>query len=128
MTYLLDTHTFIWWAVEPERLPEHVLATLQIGDSSVFLSIVSIWEMQIKVQIGKLQLPRPLPELIFEQQTRNHIELLTIEPAHIYALEYLPFHHNDPFDRLLVAQALISQFTLISRDPQLSSYPITLFW
>jgi PIN domain nuclease of toxin-antitoxin system len=128
MDYLLDTHAFIWWALEPDKLPEKVLKTIESSHNGVFLSIASIWEMQIKIQLNKLHLPLSLSELLSQQQTINHIELLPIEPSHIYALESLSLHHKDPFDRMLIAQSSTTHFVLISKDPEFSNYPINLFW
>ncbi len=128
MTYILDTHAFIWWSLEPEKLPESVLNVIESPQNSIVLSIVSIWEMQIKIQLQKLSLPLALPELVDQQHTANNIELLDIVPAHIYALEQLAMHHRDPFDRLLIAQSLITQYTIITKDPQFENYSITPFW
>ncbi len=128
MNYLLDTHTFIWWAIEPEKLPEKVVGLLESSDNGVFLSIASIWEMQIKIHLKKLSLPLPLSDLVSQQCTTNHIDLLPIEPSHIYALEHLPFHHKDPFDRILIAQSFITSFLFISKDAKFEPYPITCIW
>lgn len=95
MNYLLDTHAFIWWALEPEKLSQQALNVLLSFEHDIFLSIASLWEMQIKMQLHKLVLPLPLPELVSQQQRSNCIELAMLEPAHIYALEHLPFHHKD---------------------------------
>ena len=128
MNYLLDTHTFIWWALEPKKLSKRVLQLLEAPSNNVFLSIVSIWEMQIKMQLNKLNLPFPLADIVSQQQTINHIKLLTIEPSHIYALEHFPLYHRDPFDRLLIAQSSITKFAFISKDPEFSKYSIRCIW
>lgn len=128
MEYLLDTHTFIWWALEPEKLPEQVLAEIESSQNRIVFSVASIWEMQIKIQLQKLSLPLPLSELVERQHSENAIELIHIVPAHVYALEQLPLHHRDPFDRVLIAQALVNQYTIITKDSQFANYPMTLFW
>lgn len=84
--------------------------------------------MQIKLQLGKLKLDLPLSELIENQQQVNDLQLLSITTGHIYALEQLPNHHRDPFDRLLVAQAMIEQMPLLSVDAVFDSYPIERWW
>ncbi len=84
--------------------------------------------MQLKTQLGKLQFKLPLAELIEAQQRINGLRLLPIEPQHIYPLSQLPFHHKDPFDRLLVAQAITENLPLISGDPTLSAYPPQIIW
>lgn len=128
MNLLLDTHTFIWWADEPEKLSEDVLQALQDESTQLLLSIVSIWEMQIKIQLGKMKLSLPLKELVESQQQANAVQILAISKEHIFALDSLPFHHKDPFDRLLIAQGIVENATLVSVDPRLSAYPVNLFW
>jgi len=120
MKLLLDTHTFIWWDSEPARLSLHALALCQDRQNVLLLSVVSVWEMQIKLQLGKLRLALPLKEIIETQQQTNSIEILPVTLAHVLALENLPAYHKDPFDRLLVAQATGLINPLISTQP---SYP-----
>lgn len=109
MNFLLDTHTLIWWSIDPIRLSQQVRNLLDDENNTLFLSIISVWEMQIKLQIDKLILEMPLPKLIKDQQETNDLQLLPIELTHIYALTNLPNHHRDPFDRLLIAQASVEQ-------------------
>lgn len=104
MKLLLDTHTFIWWDSEPAKLSPRVLALCQDRQNMLLLSVVSIWKMQIKSQLGKLRLALSLKEIVASQQQTNNIELLPITLEHVLALENLPAYHKDPFDRLLVAQ------------------------
>ena len=103
MRCLLDTHTFLWWDVEPDKLSPRVLSLLEDRTNLLFLSMVSVWEMQIKMQLGKLHLQRSLGETVRSQGSRNGIVLMPIRLEHITALAQLPLHHKDPFDRLLVA-------------------------
>jgi PIN domain nuclease of toxin-antitoxin system len=128
MKLLLDTHTFIWWANEPEKLSKKVLAACQDNSNTLILSVVSAWEMQIKMQLGKLKVSRPIEELIKAQQQANSLQVLPIELAHVMSLSNLPAHHKDPFDRLLIAQANIEAATLISVDPVFSSYGVQVLW
>ncbi len=107
MDLLFDMHSFIWWADEPDKLSQTALEALEDENNRLFLSDVSIWEMQIKIQIGKMKLKLPLRDLVDSQQQNNEIEILPIATAHILALDNLPFHHKDPFDRLLIAQSII---------------------
>lgn len=128
MKLLLDTHTFIWWANEPEKLSEKAVAACQDNSNSLILSVVSAWEMQIKMQLGKLKISRPMEELIRTQQQANALQILPVELAHVLDLNNLPSHHKDPFDRLLIAQANIEGATLVSVDPAFSSYGVQLLW
>lgn len=128
MSILLDTHAFIWWADAPERLPENLLDRLSDPGETVLLSIASLWEMQIKIGLGKLMLRQPLRTVVEEQQRDNAIGLLVIEPRHLWVLDKLPAIHGDPFDRLLIAQAHCDGLMLASRDSQFDAYPIQRLW
>jgi len=128
MNLLLDTHVFIWLSLTPERLSERVTDLLMDETNLWFLSLVSVWEMQIKRQLGKLSLNLPLPELITSQQQTNGLQLLPIELNHIFTLENLPQFHRDPFDRLLIAQAITEQITLLSIDTVFDHYPVQRLW
>ena len=103
MRLLLDTHTLIWWATSSEKLSQSGLDLLTNLDNRLFFSIASVWEMQIKCQIGKLKLGKSVQELIVNQQNNNNLHILPIELAHVYALGNLPDVHRDPFDRIIVA-------------------------
>ena len=128
MKILLDTHAFIWWFNEPEKLSTKALAILTDRGHEVFLSVVSVWEMQIKMQAGKLKLAIPLRQLVREQVQTNGLRLLPVVLKHVLTLDSLPAHHKDPFDRLLVAQANVESVFLVSGDPMLSGYPVKLVW
>jgi len=128
MKLLLDTHTFIWWDSEPAKLSPRVLALCQDRTNSLLLSVASIWEMQIKLQLGKLKLNLPLVEIIESQQQRNNIEVLPVALAHVLALQNLPPHHKDPFDRLLMAQANVEGATLLCNDPVFAKYAVNTLW
>jgi PIN domain nuclease of toxin-antitoxin system len=128
MRLLLDTHTFIWWDSEPARLSPQALALCQDRANTVLLSVVSVWEMQIKLQLGKLRLNLPLAEVIESQQQTNNVEVLPVTLTHVLALETLPAHHKDPFDRLLIAQAKIEEAVLVSGDPIFAKYPVQSVW
>lgn len=128
MKLLLDTHTFVWWDSEPAKLSPQVLALCQDRTNSLLLSVASIWEIQIKLQLGKLKLNMPLVEIIESQQQRNSIEVLPVALAHVLALQNLPLHHKDPFDRLLIAQANVEGATLLCNDPVFTKYAVNVLW
>ncbi len=128
MRLLLDTHVFIWWSDEPEKLSERVLHACLNNDNHLILSIASIWEMQIKMQLGKLRLRHPLRYLIENQENINRLQILPVSLSHIYMLENLPMLHRDPFDRLLICQAIEDGLILVSKDSLFSDYPVSLYW
>lgn len=126
MRLLLDTQIFIWWDSEPKKLSDQVLALCQDQAHTLVVSVASVWEMQIKSQLGKLDLDRPLAEIVENQELINQIELLPIQIAHVLALQHLPPHHKDPFDRLIIAQALAEDMSVISIDTIFPLYPVTV--
>lgn len=128
MKLLLDTHAFIWWDSDPARLPPQVLALCQDPRNMLLLSVVSVWEMQIKLQLGKLRLALPLREIVEAQRQMNNVEILPITLEHVLALENLPVHHRDPFDRLLIAQAVVEEVALVSADPNIARYAVQVVW
>ena len=128
MKVLFDTHTFLWWDSDPRQLSPQALAACQDPANTLLLSVASVWEMQIKLQLGKLNLSLPLAEVIESQQQTNNIHVLPIELAHVLALANLPAHHKDPFDRLLIAQANSEDAALVSSDPRFKGYPVKLLW
>jgi len=125
---LFDTHSFIWWANESANLSATALAALEDENNRLFLSDVSIWEMQIKIQLGKMKLNMPLPDLIESQKQDNNVEMLSIKTEHILALDNLPSHHKDPFDRLLIAQSRVENLTIVTLDPEFSAYGAKILW
>ena len=128
MRLLLDTHAFIWWDSDPNRLSQRVMGLCQSPSTTLLLSVASVWEMQIKQQLGKLQLRVPLAGLIAAQQQTNSLELLPIELDHVLTLDNLPLHHKDPFDRLLISQSQVENAILVSADSIFSQYPVTVLW
>ena len=127
MKGLLDTHTFIWWDSDPSRLSASALAFLCNPANVVLLSVVSVWEILIKVPLGKLTLRAPLATILAEQQA-NGIQILPAYLPHVLALESLPSIHKDPFDRLLIAQANVEGAVLLSADTVISHYPVSVLW
>jgi PIN domain nuclease of toxin-antitoxin system len=112
----------------PGRLSPKVAALCQDQANRLLLSIASIWEMQIKLKLGKLTLPLPLAQMIDHQQKTNRIELLPVLLSHILALANLPDYHKDPFDHLLIAQARSEELILVSHDSHFTPYPIQTIW
>jgi PIN domain nuclease of toxin-antitoxin system len=128
MNYLLDTHVFLWLDHKTKSLSEPVKAICADGENRLFLSMVSVWEIQIKVQLGKLIIPASLAEIIGNQINTNQIQLLNIDLKHVYGLNTLLPHHKDPFDRLLIAQAIEEQLILLSDDNIIRRYPVPILW
>lgn len=128
MKVLIDTHVFIWWTSDSQNLSPRVYSLITDLNTKVILSLVSIWEMQIKLSLGKLELKMPLPELVDDEIKRNQIELLPIDLAHIYALGDMPNHHRDPFDRLLIAQAKSEELVIVSIDEKFDGYEVERLW
>lgn len=126
MNLLLDTHVFLWWAIEPHKLSVPVLGALQDRANKLVLSVVSIWEMQIKRQMGQLILPVSAKEFVAVQCATNGIDILPIVERHIWSLDQLPFLHKDPFDRLLAAQAVVEGHTLVTNDKLLRQYQVPM--
>ena len=128
MKLLLDTHAFLWWVVDDPRLSRR--ARIAIGDpkSDVFFSVASAWELVIKASLGRLDVPRPLEDLLPEQLTLNGFRVLPVTLSHALAVAELPAHHNDPFDRLLAAQAQVEGLRLVTRDRQLARYGVERIW
>jgi PIN domain nuclease of toxin-antitoxin system len=128
MKLLLDTHAFIWWASNSAKLPSSVKTEISDPANTLMFSVISVWEMQIKIQLGKLKASRPLPDLVEHHVRVNRMQILPVGLEHVLALDIRPAHHKDPFDRLLIAQAMVQDVLLVSGDPMFSSYPIKLLW
>ena len=128
MKLLLDTHAFIWWSSGPEMLSKKVLAAFEDRENELTLSVASIWEMQIKVQLGKLDITDPLKDLIAIHQKGKDLQILPIFLNHVLALENLPVHHRDPFDRILIAQANAEKQFIVTKDQIFKEYTVQLFW
>jgi PIN domain nuclease of toxin-antitoxin system len=128
MKILLDTHAFLWWDSSPEKLPPGVLELLTNAENSIFLSVASVWEVQIKTQLGKLSLSIPLDEMLESQRQVNSVEILPVHLRHVLALGHLPAHHKDPFDRMLIAQAKTEDMLISSADPAFAHYDVKVVW
>ena len=123
MRVLLDTNTFLWYIRGDERLSQVALETIENPNNDVLISTVSLWEMAIKINIRKLRFNFSWSELL-KKIAENDFTLLEVFPTHIEPLLNLPLHHRDPFDRLLVAQAMIEGMPILSSDEILGLYPV----
>lgn len=128
MRLLLDTHVFLWWVNDAPELSAKARATIRKGQNACFLSVASAWEMAIKVSTGKLALSQPVERFVPEQLAANGFQLMGIDFRHVARVETLPFRHRDPFDRLLVAQAMSEKMPIVSADTILSEYGIKRIW
>ena len=127
MNLLLDTHTTIWFITEDKTLPAHLKELIEDGANTCFVSIASFWEMGIKHSLGKLDLKVDLRR-IFELIDQSGLTVLPITTNHILTNTTLEFHHRDPFDRLMIAQAKSEGLTVVSRDGVFKDYNIELIW
>jgi PIN domain nuclease of toxin-antitoxin system len=127
MRLLFDTHSFIWWDSEPDRLSPAALAALRDPANEVLPSAVSAWEIVIKAQVGKLSLRLRLDDIIAQQQA-NGVRLLPLSFEHVLAVHGLPPVHKDPFDRALAAQANVEGAELVSADAVFAQYPVRVRW
>ena len=120
MRLLLDTHVLLWWLADDPSLGEEARAGISDATSSVFVSAATVWEVSVKQALGKLEAPSDL----LRQIELNRFEPLSMTVSHAYTAGALPRHHDDPFDRMLVAQAMMEGLTLLSRDPRMSRYGV----
>jgi PIN domain nuclease of toxin-antitoxin system len=125
---LLDTHTLLWSAVEETRLSEKARSTLLDSSIVKLISPASYWEIAIKISIGKYALSQPYEVFVAEAVDRNGFRILPIEPKHTATLIALPYHHRDPFDRLLIAQAIVEDVDIVSCDDAIDKYPVRRLW
>lgn len=128
MIALLDTHTFLWWITDDARLSPRARKIIGAGESRLFLSAASGWEMAIKARLGRLQLLDDFERFVTEQLALNAIESLPVQMIHALHVYQLPDLHRDPFDRLLVAQAKLENLPILTADPQIAQYPIKTIW
>ena len=127
MKAILDTHAFLWALAGDARMSRHA-RDIFAGSTDLSLSIASVWEILIKVQSGKLNFPRPAGPYLLSKLAENRIKSLPISIDHLLALERLPMHHRDPFDRILIAQGLEEKLPIITSDPLFRNYPVEVIW
>jgi PIN domain nuclease of toxin-antitoxin system len=125
---LLDTHAFLWFILDDPQLSAHGDRLISDRSNTIAISPASYWEIAIKISIGKYSLPEPYDTFIEREIATNDFDILPILPKHTSTLINLPFHHKDPFDRLLIAQAITENIPIISNDSILDKYPIHRIW
>lgn len=128
MRVLLDTHAFIWWDDEQSKLSFKALNVCSDPANVLVLSLVSVWEMQIKIQLGKLNFSISLAEKIKQQEQTNRLVILPVTLRHVLGLNQLPDIHRDPFDRLLISQCLEEDLAIVSHDSIIKKYPVRVIW
>jgi len=125
---LLDTHTFLWFANDDPQLGAEAPRLIEEPGAEVAISVASVWEISIKSALKKLKLPEPVELFVPRQLTVNSIRAWPVEVTHALRVALLPHHHNDPFDRLIIAQALVEDLTVVSRDRAFDSYGVRRVW
>ncbi len=128
MNLLLDTHTLLWFIAGNSSLSASARTLIEDAENDKFVSIVSIWETAIKISTGKMSLSSPFDTLFPRQLEINGFELLPVKVEHTSLVTTLPFHHRDPFDRLLIAQGIVEDFVIVTTDSEFSDYAIKLLW
>jgi PIN domain nuclease of toxin-antitoxin system len=127
MKALLDTHAFLWAVAEPEKLSKRAARVIEDEANQLLLSVASLWEIVLKAQAGKLQLPEG-PQFLAEHMAQLGIGSLPVDTGHVLALLSLPLHHRDPFDRLLVAQCQTERLPIVTADKEIRRYDVQTIW
>ena len=128
MRVLIDTHVFLWWVEGDRALPAKARAALTDQDNECLFSLASVWELAIKAGLGKLKLALPVQRYVVEHVAVNGFQMLDIRMAHVGRVESLDPHHGDPFDRLLIAQALEEKLPVVTADPVFRNYGVKRIW
>ena len=128
MNYLLDTHSFIWFVEGNNQLSPTAKILIENPKHTIFLSIASIWEMAIKVRLGKLELQQPFAEFVQNHIQQYDIEILPIRLNHLTQISALELHHRDPFDRLLIVQSISENMPILSADSAFNAYDVQRIW
>jgi PIN domain nuclease of toxin-antitoxin system len=125
---LLDTHALLWMSLDDSQLSDKARELIADLENELWLSPASYWEIAIKISLGKYELSEPLDQFVNREVSNNDISILPISTQHAQAVTTLPFHHKDPFDRLLIAQALTEGMTILSKDNQFDDYGVPRMW
>jgi PIN domain nuclease of toxin-antitoxin system len=125
--FLLDTHAFLWYILGDSRFPGWLREMIRQRHCTFVVSIVSIWEIGIKVKAGKLVLAVSLEYLVEEAIEKGHL-ILTLRPEHVFIMMSLPMHHRDPFDRMILAQGVADDYTVVSKDTVFGNYKTNVVW
>lgn len=126
MKLLLDTHTFLWFVNDNPKLSDHLKDLIEDTSNVSYLSVASLWEMSIKFNLGKLTLEPNYEEFVEREVTTSTIQLLNIELEHLRINATLPFHHRDPFDRLIIAQSMAEDIPIVTVDSAFNKYSVNL--
>ena len=126
MTYLLDTHVWLWMLGDPDRIRPDLLSELRANQTRLLLSAATSWEIAIKWTVGRLSLPEPPATYVPSRMQRTSVEPLAVTHSHALQVATLPRHHSDPFDRLLIAQAQLEGVPLVTVDPAIDAYDVPL--
>jgi PIN domain nuclease of toxin-antitoxin system len=127
MKLLLDTHAFIWFVEDDEKLPERIRIQIEDAENEILISIVSLWEIAVKTSLGKLELTIDIPSMISKIE-ENGFSILPILPEHTVFVSSLPFHHRDPFDRMLISQSITEKIKMVSKDGAFDDYDVDIIW
>jgi PIN domain nuclease of toxin-antitoxin system len=128
MKYLLDTHAFLWFVTDDERLSAKAQSIIKNSHNEVYFSAASVWEMSIKIRLSRLTISEELEPFIIRQISENNFNTLSITILHsIYTLK-LPDIHKDPFDRMIIAQSQVEEMPLISKDKNIKKYKVPVVW
>jgi PIN domain nuclease of toxin-antitoxin system len=125
---ILDTHAFIWWITDSARLSSRAREVVADPRNALVWSAASSWEIAIKSSLGRIDMPEPIGAFLAEQLRLQRVDPLPVEHSHAWRVAEQPFHHRDPFDRLLVAQALVEDLPILSADGQLKAYGVETIW
>ena len=128
MNLLLDSHAFVWMHEEPHKLSVNVALEILNPANRIFLSVVTVWELQIKIALKKFSFSDSLENVILREQQTNKVQILPVYLSHALYLENLPLHHKDPFDRLLISQAIVENMILVTADSEFAKYQANLLW
>ena len=128
MNLLLDSHSFVWWRDTPAKLSSLAFAEISNPNNNIFLSVVTVWELQIKIALNKFTIKGGMESAVQDEQQNNNFQILPVYLSHALYLENLPLHHKDPFDRLLISQAIVENMTLATADPEFAKYQVNLLW
>ncbi len=128
MSYLLDTCTFLWWSLNPELLSERIMKIISDQTNKIYISSASCWEIVIKYNIDRLELPSSPNTFIIDEIQENSFSVLPITPPHVFELLSLPDIHKDPFDRILIAQSKNERFSFLTNDKTIQRYHVDTIW
>ena len=128
MKLLIDTQCWLWWFAEPDRLKEATIAQIVDETNELWFSVASVWEMGIKVGLGKLPLPEPIDRYLASRIKQLGARSLEIRADHALQAGGLPLHHRDPFDRMLIAQAQVEGMTIVTSDRMFDRYEVEILW